>query len=76
MYFLKHILSFLPFSTLALGATLTYNWQVTQVQNANPDGAFPRTVIGVNGKWPPPTIEGSVGDQVVVNVENAVCEAR
>jgi iron transport multicopper oxidase len=27
-------------------------WNITYVQNANPDGLFPRQVIGVNGTWP------------------------
>ena len=27
-------------------------WNLTYVENANPDGLFPRRVIGVNGTWP------------------------
>lgn len=27
-------------------------WNITYVENANPDGLFPRTVIGVNNTWP------------------------
>ena len=27
-------------------------WNLTYVDNANPDGLYPRRVIGVNGTWP------------------------
>jgi len=27
-------------------------WNITYVQNANPDGLFERRVIGVNNTWP------------------------
>lgn len=27
-------------------------WDLTYVENINPDGVFPRRVIGVNGSWP------------------------
>jgi iron transport multicopper oxidase len=27
-------------------------WNLTYVENANPDGLFERRVIGVNGTWP------------------------
>lgn len=27
-------------------------WNITYVENVNPDGLFPRRVIGVNGTWP------------------------
>jgi iron transport multicopper oxidase len=27
-------------------------WNLTYVENANPDGLFPRKVIGVNNTWP------------------------
>jgi len=27
-------------------------WNITYVQNVNPDGLFPRRVIGVNNTWP------------------------
>lgn len=37
--------------------------------NAAPDG-FNRPVIGVNGTWPPPTIEANVGEEITVVVYN------
>jgi iron transport multicopper oxidase len=51
-----------------LGATVTYDWNVTWI-NASPDG-FGRPVIGINGRWPCPIIEAYVGDTVVVNLVN------
>ncbi|KAI1207279.1 Cupredoxin [Annulohypoxylon truncatum] len=54
--------------TGSLARTVTYNWNVTWVF-ANPDG-FERPVIGINGAWPCPTIEATVGDIVVVNLNN------
>lgn len=27
-------------------------WNITYVENANPDGLFERRVVGVNGTWP------------------------
>ncbi|KAH8804527.1 iron transport multicopper oxidase FET3 [Xylogone sp. PMI_703] len=49
-------------------ATITYNWSIDWVTVA-PDG-FSRQVIGINGQWPCPSIEASVGDIVVVQVTN------
>ncbi|SPO06103.1 related to ferrooxidoreductase Fet3 [Cephalotrichum gorgonifer] len=37
---------------------------------ANPDGAFDRPTIGVNGKWPLPLIAATVGDHLKLNVHN------
>ena len=55
--------------TFARAATITYDFNITWV-TANPDGTFPRPVIGINGQWPIPHITATVGDQVVVNVLN------
>lgn len=53
----------------AVAATVTYNFEVGWV-TANPDGAFERPTIGINGQWPIPRIEANVGDNVVVHVTN------
>lgn len=37
--------------------------------NASPDG-FSRPVIGINGKWPLPTVEANLGDTIVVRATN------
>jgi iron transport multicopper oxidase len=59
---------FLSLASIALAGTVTYNWSIDFV-TAAPDG-FSRQVIGINGKWPCPPIEATVGDTVVVNVYN------
>ncbi|KAF4440376.1 hypothetical protein F53441_12324 [Fusarium austroafricanum] len=53
----------------ALAATVSYDFSIEWV-TANPDGAFERPTIGVNGKWPIPRIEAAVGDTVLVNARN------
>ncbi|TFY82857.1 hypothetical protein EWM64_g1163 [Hericium alpestre] len=49
-------------------------WNITYVQDANPDGLFPRQVIGVNGTWPPPPIEVSTNDTLLVHAFNSLDE--
>ncbi|KAI9884850.1 MAG: hypothetical protein M1823_003377 [Watsoniomyces obsoletus] len=56
-------------STLIQAATVTYDFNITWV-TADPTGTFPRPVIGINGRWPIPTVECSVGDRLIVNVNN------
>jgi iron transport multicopper oxidase len=65
---LKSSVLFLASATAAFAGTVTYNWEVTWV-NAAPDN-FSRPVIGINGQWPCPPIEATVGDTVVVNLVN------
>ena len=50
-------------------AIVTYDFNITWV-NRNPDNAFERPVIGINGQWPLPMITATLGDRVVVNVQN------
>ncbi len=64
----------LPFICLSLAGiarakTVEYNWDVTWVWATGPDG-FGRSVIGINGTWPCPVMEASVGDTVVVKLNN------
>ncbi|KAF8156788.1 ferroxidase [Crassisporium funariophilum] len=47
-------------------------WNITYVQDANPDGLFARRVIGVNNTWPPPPIDISTEDSLVVHVTNSL----
>ncbi len=54
---------------LTYAATVTYNFKVGWVY-ANPDAAFVRPVMGINGQWPLPPITANVGDRVIVNVQN------
>jgi iron transport multicopper oxidase len=65
---LKSVFILFASAPLALAATVTYNWNIEWVAAA-PDG-FSRQVIGINGKWPCPPIEATVGDTVVVAVNN------
>ncbi len=59
----------LYFSFLVSGAVVTYDFNITWVIT-NPDGAFQRPTLGINGQWPIPQIRATVGDSVVVNVNN------
>lgn len=51
--------------------TVTYDFNLTWV-TANPDGLANRKVVGINGQWPLPIIEVDKGDQLVVNMHNAL----
>lgn len=59
----------LALTTYVEAATVTYNWNISWV-TANPDNAFDRPTIGINGQWPPPTLYATVNDTVIVNVIN------
>ncbi|KAI9695423.1 MAG: hypothetical protein M1820_008608 [Bogoriella megaspora] len=59
----------LPFGLISQAATVTYDWNITWV-TANPDGAFDRPTIGINGQWPLPLVNVTKGDRLVVNVNN------
>ncbi|KAI1754910.1 Cupredoxin [Xylaria castorea] len=54
---------------LTTAATVTYDFNIGWV-TANPDGAFERPTIGINGEWPIPRIEANVGDNVIVHATN------
>lgn len=69
-YFTKSaIRGLISFATIVQAASVTYNFDIGWVI-ANPDGAFARPVMGINGQWPLPHITASVGDRVMVNVVN------
>lgn len=57
------------FLSYASAATRVYNFTAGWVF-ANPDGMFNRPTIGINGQWPLPAIEATVGDRVIVNLQN------
>ncbi|KAF9162527.1 ferroxidase fet3 [Actinomortierella ambigua] len=56
-------------SVASQAAVVTYNWNITYL-NANPDGLSQRRVIGVNGAFPLPAINVTMGDTLVLNVVN------
>ena len=60
-------LVFQAYTTVA--KTVTYDFKINWV-TTNPDGAYDRPTIGINGQWPLPRIEATVGDRVVVNAHN------
>lgn len=43
---------------------------------ANPDGLQERSVIGINGQWPPPVLNFTKGDRIVANVYNGLGNER
>ncbi|KZP14642.1 multicopper oxidase [Athelia psychrophila] len=47
-------------------------WNLTYVEDVNPDGLFSRRAIGVNGTWPPPPIDISSNDSLVVHAINSL----
>jgi iron transport multicopper oxidase len=66
------VLAFLP---CIFSKTVTYDFNITWT-TANPDGKFERKVIGINGKWPIPTIEVDKGDRVIVNMYNGLGDQK
>ncbi|KAI1179146.1 Cupredoxin [Nemania sp. FL0916] len=58
----------LAHTVAVFAANVTYNWEVTWVWG-EPDGVG-RPIIGINGSWPCPIIEASVGDTVIINLLN------
>jgi iron transport multicopper oxidase len=56
------------FTRVTLAATVTFNWQFSWI-TANLDG-FSRPVVAVNGQFPLPTVNVTLGDQVVINAIN------
>jgi len=55
-------------ASVAEAATKTFQWDMSYV-TAAPNGVS-RSVIGINGQWPPPTVFVDKGDQVVIQVVN------
>ncbi|KIM79223.1 Ferroxidase [Piloderma croceum F 1598] len=47
-------------------------WNISWIDNANPDGLHPRRVIGVNGKWPPPPVSFQNSELFVVHATNSL----
>ncbi|KAF9260572.1 Fet3 protein [Marasmius fiardii PR-910] len=56
----------------ALAALHEVWWNLTYVENVNPDGLTERRAIGVNGTWPPPPISVNTTDDLVVHVYNSL----
>lgn len=56
------------YAQIALGSVITYNWNLGWI-NAASDG-FNRPVVAINGQFPLPTINVTLGDQIVINAVN------
>lgn len=67
--FLSALLTCSLLAPLAVAATVSHDFNITWV-TTNPDGAFDRPTIGINGKWPIPRIDANVGDRIIINVNN------
>ncbi|KAI0310690.1 Fet3 protein [Amylostereum chailletii] len=50
-------------------------WNITYVEDTNPDGLFPRRAVGVNGTWPPPPLDVSANDTLILHAHNSLDEA-
>ncbi|KAF9093929.1 hypothetical protein BGX23_002698 [Mortierella sp. AD031] len=70
---IKTLVAIVWMSAVAHAAVVTYDWNITYV-NANPDGLFERRVIGINGQFPPPAINVTLNDTLVINVINQISE--
>ncbi|KAJ7636972.1 Fet3 protein [Roridomyces roridus] len=47
-------------------------WNLTYVENVNPDGLFPRRVVGVNGTWPPPPLDIPQNNSLILHATNSL----
>jgi iron transport multicopper oxidase len=52
MQLLQFALLLLPLAAPALAGVQEIWWNLTWVENVNPDGLFERRAVGVNGTWP------------------------
>jgi iron transport multicopper oxidase len=66
---LSYVLFLLTFVNFGIAKTVTYNWNVGWIWTA-PVGGTAKPVIGINGAWPCPQLDATVGDRVIVNVCN------
>ncbi|KAI9460784.1 Fet3 ferroxidase [Boletus coccyginus] len=65
-------LALLALATPTLAAVQEVWWNVTYVQDADPDGLFARRVIGINNTWPPPPLSVNTSDSLLVHVTNSL----
>ncbi|KAI9277183.1 Cupredoxin [Phascolomyces articulosus] len=71
---MKSILSIavpLVVASIAKAAIVEHWWDITYA-TANPDGLFERRVIGVNGTWPPPQVDVTVNDTLIIHTHNSL----
>lgn len=73
-HYRRALLIFVAILHFANAITHNFDWNVGWV-TANPDGMKERPVIGLNGEWPWPLLNFTMGDRVVVNLHNQVMQA-
>jgi iron transport multicopper oxidase len=69
---LTYLLALLLVAPHALAGVTELWWNITYVDDINPDGRFPRRVIGVNGTWPPPPFDVPQNDTLIVHATNSL----
>ncbi|WFD41378.1 hypothetical protein MPSI1_000004 [Malassezia psittaci] len=67
---LKVLLSLAYVSLLCTAQDVQYNWALNKVPNIDPSGLYPRTVLGINGQWPPPPININSTDYFSIKFTN------
>ncbi|KAJ7598653.1 Fet3 protein [Mycena floridula] len=67
----RALISLLASSTVLAGIHEVW-WNLTYVQNVNPDGKWPRRAIGVNNSWPIPPVEINSTDSLLLHVTNSL----
>ncbi|KAH9979432.1 ferroxidase [Lactifluus volemus] len=70
--YLTCVLLALQVASPALAGIKEVWWNLTYVENANPDGLHERRVIGVNGTWPPPPLDITNDDSLIVHAFNSL----
>ncbi|EMD34889.1 Fet3 iron oxidase [Gelatoporia subvermispora B] len=71
---MRSALALLAAAAPALAGVKEVWWNITYVENVNPDGLFYRTAIGINNTWPPPPLDVNATDSLLVHVTNSVSE--
>ncbi|KAI0252945.1 ferroxidase [Lactifluus subvellereus] len=66
--------SLLILTSPALAGVKEVWWNLTYVENASPDGLHERRVIGVNGSWPPPPLDVTTDDSLIVHAFNSLSQ--
>ncbi|KAF7297982.1 hypothetical protein HMN09_01019100 [Mycena chlorophos] len=69
---MRSLVALLVAASPALAGVQEIWWNLTYVENVNPDGLFPRRVIGVNGTWPPPPLDISTDDSLLLHAYNSL----
>lgn len=57
------------------GKVIRYTFQVSYI-TGSPDGVWTSNILGINGKFPGPTIQGSQGDILKVKVLNRIQDGQ